>query len=91
MCLDMAISVSSGTACLGRFQVKRMGPVLVFMAEDEQHEVRRRVDCICENRGLDVNALDLHLIISDRLFLDDESDRDILRRMIEHDPRTNKT
>ena len=84
MCLDMAVSVSSGTACLGWFQVKRTGPTLVFMAEDEQHEVRRRVDCICKNRDLDVNALDLHLITSHRLFLDDDKDRDMLRRMIEH-------
>ncbi|MHB1951867.1 MAG: AAA family ATPase [Acidiferrobacteraceae bacterium] len=83
LCLDMAISVSSGTACLGRFQVKRRGPTLVFMAEDEQHEVRRRVDCICESRSLDVNALDLHLITSPRLYLDDDDDRDMLRRMIE--------
>ena len=84
MCLDMAVSVSSGTACLGRFQVKKPGPTLVFMAEDEQHEVRRRVDCICKNRDLDVNALDLHLITSHRLYLDDDDDRDMLRRMIEH-------
>jgi RecA-family ATPase len=83
MCLDMAVSVSSGTACLGRFQVRRTGPTLVFMAEDEQHEVRRRVDCICESRGLDVNALDLHLITSPRLYLDDADDRDKLRRTIE--------
>lgn len=83
MCLDMAVSVSSGTACLGRFAVKKSGPTLVFMAEDEQHEVRRRVDCLCKNRGLNVNALDLHLIVSHRLFLDDDNDRDLLRRMIE--------
>lgn len=84
LCLDMAISVASGTPCLGRFAVKSVGPTLVFMAEDEQHEVRRRVDRICTHRALDVNALDLHLIISDRLYLDDDSDRDLLRRMIEH-------
>ena len=83
-CLDMAISVASGTACLGRFAVKSSGPTLVFMAEDEQHEVRRRVDCICESRAIDVNALDMHLITSDRIYLDDDSDRDILRRVIEH-------
>ena len=84
LCLDMAVSVASGTACLGRFAVKSSGPSLVFMAEDEQHEVRRRVDCIAKSRALDVDHLDLHLITSERLYLDDESDRDMLRRMVEH-------
>jgi hypothetical protein len=32
--LDLALSVATGTACLGRYAVPRPGPVLVYLAED---------------------------------------------------------
>lgn len=84
LCLDMAVSVASGTPCLGQFAIKSPGPTLVFMAEDDPPDVRKRVDGICTSRGLKVDALDLTLITSTRLFLDDENDRDKLRRTIDH-------
>jgi hypothetical protein len=82
-CLDMAVSVASGTPCLGHFAVKSTGPSLVFMAEDDPPDVRKRVDGICASRGLDVQALDLTLITSTRLHLDDDADRGQLRCTIE--------
>lgn len=84
LCLEMAVSVASGVACLGRFAVTGGGPALVFMAEDDPPDVKKRVDGICAHRSLDVNTLDLTLITSTRLYLDDEADRDKLRRTIEH-------
>jgi len=62
MGLDLAISVASGTACLGRFAVEEHGPVLAFLAEDRQREVRQRVAAICAHRGLAIDSLDLHFI-----------------------------
>ena len=32
--LDMALSVATGTACLGKYAVPEPGPVLVYLAED---------------------------------------------------------
>ena len=32
--LDLALSVATGTACLGKYAVPQPGPVLVYLAED---------------------------------------------------------
>jgi hypothetical protein len=34
--LELAVSVASGTACLGRFPVDNPGPVVVYLAEDDR-------------------------------------------------------
>ncbi len=39
--LDMALSVATGTACLGKYAVPQPGPVLVYLAEDALPVVRR--------------------------------------------------
>ena len=39
--LDLALSVATGTACLGRYAVSKPGPVLVYLAEDALPVVRR--------------------------------------------------
>jgi len=75
MALDMAISVASGTPCLGVFDVLEPGRALLFMAEDADAAVRARVAGICRHRGLDIHRLDLHLITATRLRLDLERDR----------------
>jgi hypothetical protein len=41
--LDLALSVATGTPCLGTFAVPRPGPVLVYLAEDALPIVRQRV------------------------------------------------
>jgi transposase InsO family protein len=38
--LDLALSVATGTACLGRYAVPEPGPVLVYLAEDALGVVR---------------------------------------------------
>ena len=53
--LDLALSVASGTACLGRYAVPQPGPVLVYLAEDALPTVRQRVAGMARHRGLDEN------------------------------------
>lgn len=68
--LDMAVSVASGTPCLGRFPVDRKGPVLVFLAEDAASAVRGRIESLCTQRNLDIENLDLYVITASTLRLD---------------------
>ena len=42
--LDMALSVATGTACLGKYVVPEPGPVLVYLAEDALPVVRERIE-----------------------------------------------
>ncbi|MCP4694269.1 MAG: AAA family ATPase [Desulfobacterales bacterium] len=57
--LDMAVSVASGTSCLGRFPVEKTGPTLVFLAEDAIESVRTRIEALCKQRKIDIDRLDL--------------------------------
>ncbi|MBX3276277.1 MAG: AAA family ATPase [Sandaracinaceae bacterium] len=43
LALDLAVSVASGTPCLGAFDVLETGPALLYMAEDDAGIVRARV------------------------------------------------
>ena len=52
--LDLALSVSTGTACLGRYAVPEPGPVLVYLAEDALPVVRERVGGMARHRGVDL-------------------------------------
>ncbi len=73
--LDLAVSVASATACLGRFEVLTPGPALVYLAEDALPRVRDRVAQLCEHRGLSLIDLDLHVVTAPSLRLDIERDR----------------
>jgi hypothetical protein len=73
--LDLAVSVASGTACLGRFEVESPGPALVYLAEDALAGVRDRVAQVCQHRGLSLARLDLHVVTAPRLRLDLDADR----------------
>ena len=75
MGLDLAVSVASATACLGRFEVMSPGPALVYLAEDALPRVRDRVAQLCEHRGLSLSGLDLHVVTAPSLRLDIERDR----------------
>jgi hypothetical protein len=73
--LDMALSVATGTACLGRYAVPQPGPVLVYLAEDALLVVRERVAGMARYRGLDLAGVDIHVITAPVLRLDRGSDR----------------
>ena len=83
MGLDLAVSVASGTACLGRFEVHTPGPVLVYLAEDALPCVRDRVAQLCQHRGLALETLNLHVLTVPSLRLDLERDRQALEKTLE--------
>ena len=68
--LDLALSVATGTACLGQYAVPQPGPVLVYLAEDALPIVRQRVDGMAQHRGLDLQQVDMHVITAPSLRLD---------------------
>lgn len=80
--LDMAVSVATGTPCLGAFAVKERGRSLVYLAEDAIEVVRERVASIGRHRGIDLDAIDLHVIQSQSLRLDRDDDRARLQETI---------
>jgi len=76
--LDLAVSVASATAALDRFEVLAPGPALVYLAEDSLPRVRDRVAQLCRHRGLDLAALDLHVVTAASLRLDRDRDQHAL-------------
>ncbi|MDQ1249525.1 MAG: hypothetical protein QG597_3900 [Actinomycetota bacterium] len=81
--LEIAVSVASGTLCLGRFHVPVSGPVLAFLAEDAPHAVKDRLVALCFHHGIEIECLDLHVIIAHSLKLDRASDVESLDATIE--------
>lgn len=68
--LDLALSVATGTACLGKYAVPQSGPVLVYLAEDALPIVRERIQGMARQRGLDLDAIEIHVITAPTLRLD---------------------
>src|SRR5271168_2335081 len=77
--LDMALSVATGTACLGKYSVPEPGPVLVYLAEDAMATVRERIEGMARHRGLDLGSVEVHVITASVLRLDRGADRARLR------------
>jgi RecA-family ATPase len=73
--LDMALSVATGTPCLGKYAVPQPGPALVYLAEDALPIVRQRVAGMARHRGLDLAAVEMHVITAPTLRLDREPHR----------------
>lgn len=73
--LDLALSVATGTACLGKYAVPQPGLVLVYLAEDALPIVRQRVEGMARHRGLDVDTVDIHVITAPLLRLDRDPHR----------------
>ena len=73
--LDMALSVATGTACLGRYTVPEPGPVLVYLAEDALPVVRERIEGMARHRGFDLAGVEIHVITAAVLRLDRGPDR----------------
>lgn len=76
--LDLAVSVASGTPCLGHFPVDDPGRALVYLAEDALPQQRSRLDALCEHRGIAIRSLDLHVVTEPVLRLDLPDDRERL-------------
>jgi AAA domain len=73
--LDLALSVATGTACLGKYAVPKPGPVLVYLAEDALPVVRQRVAGMARHRGIDLARIEMHVITAPVLRLDRDPDR----------------
>jgi RecA-family ATPase len=73
--LDMALSVATGTPCLGKYAVPEPGPVLVYLAEDALRAVRERIEGMARHRGLDLDEVAIHVITAPVLRLDHDRDR----------------
>ncbi len=80
--LEMAVSVATGTPCLGRCAVHEPGPTLIYMAEDADHVVRERLEALCCHRGLDLANLDLYVLAVDRLRIDVPTEQARLRETV---------
>jgi len=80
--LDLALSVATGTACLGRYAVPQPGPVLVYLAEDALPIVRQRVEGMARHRGLALERVELYVITAPTLRLDREPHRRQLQETV---------
>lgn len=69
---------ASCTAALDRFEALAPGPALVYLAEDSLPRARERVAHLCRHRGLDLSALDLHVVTAESLRLDHDRDQHAL-------------
>lgn len=83
LALELAVSVASGAPALGRFPVRRPGPVLLFAAEDPLHVVRERLEAIAEAADVDFDTLDVHVITQPSLRLDFDHDQKGLHHSVE--------
>jgi len=73
--LDLALSVATGTPCLGKYAVSRAGPVLIYLAEDALLVLRERVAGMARHRGLDLADVEMHVITAPTLRLDRDPHR----------------
>jgi hypothetical protein len=88
LALDMAVSVASGSPCLGVFPVRSSGPVLIYAAEDSESSLRSRLESIARNRQIDFSHLDVRVITADLLRLDLPDDQKRLEATIAlHQPK----
>lgn len=83
LALDLAVSVASGTPCLGRFRAARSARVLLFAAEDPLHLVRERLEGITAARAVDLCTLPLYVITAPCLRLDDPTHCERLSETVE--------
>jgi len=73
--LDMALSVATGTPCLGKYAVPEPGPVLIYLAEDALRAIRERIEGMARHRALDLDEVEIHGITAPVLRLDHDRDR----------------
>lgn len=82
LALEIAFSVASKTAVLGRYQVLDPGAVLLFAAEDAPVMVRSRLVGIARQRELELADLPIHLVMQRSLRLESAQDQARLRATV---------
>jgi len=83
LALEMAVSISTGSKCLGRYQARERGAVLLYLAEDALPVIRARVESIAKHHGAELEALDLYFITTASMRLDLPGDQERLRKTIQ--------
>ncbi|MBF0366473.1 MAG: AAA family ATPase [Oligoflexia bacterium] len=83
LALSLAIAVSSGVPCLGRYKVHKQGRVVIYAAEDAPHIVKGRLEGLSKKNNLNLDSLDIHAITVPSIRLDREEDQLKLKRTIE--------
>ena len=76
--LDLALSVATGTPCLGKYAVPDPGPVLVYLAEDALPLLRDRLAGMARHRGLNLESIEIYVITAPSLRLDLDEHRERL-------------
>jgi RecA-family ATPase len=92
--LQIATAAATATPCLGRFDVRAPGPVLIYLAEDGLGTVRERLDALARARRRTLGHLDMRVITAPTLRLDRDDDmrrlaatvRDAQPRLLVLDP-----
>ncbi|MGH9391038.1 MAG: AAA family ATPase, partial [Vicinamibacteria bacterium] len=70
LALEMAVSVATGSKCLGRYEVLDRGPALIYLAEDSLPMLRERLSSLSRYHGVELSALDLDVITAPAIRLD---------------------
>ena len=82
LALELAVSVATGTPCLGAFDVDYPGPVLLYMAEDAAPVVKARLAGLCRTRARELTGVPIHVITTPVLRLDRGRDQARLRAAV---------
>ncbi len=75
LALELALSIASKTAALGKYEVQDPGPVLLFAAEDAPAMVRSRLSGMAKQRNLSLTDLPIHLVMQRSLRLESTDDQ----------------
>ncbi len=82
--IDLAFSVATATAALGRYRVEESGPVLIFCAEDQPAMVKARIEGFASHRARPLKGVPLYVIVENAIRLDTEKDQTRLAATIAH-------
>lgn len=82
LALDLALSVATKSAALGRYTVAESGAVLLFTAEDAPAMVRSRLSGMARQRGLSLDELPIHLVLQRSLRLESSKDQQRLQATV---------
>lgn len=74
---DMAIAVAAGTSWLGRFPVRRQGPVVVFVGEGGDEGTHQRLSALAREHGVELADLPIYLCFQAPKLLNEDHLREI--------------
>lgn len=84
---DLAVSVASETRWLDAFEIEAPGPVLIFVGEGGKRKLIRRLEAICESRGIDLATLPIRVCMRVPHFTSELAMLDVEAEVLAHPPR----